>query len=73
MDNNQSKNKKLLTPLMLATAAVTLSAPVMAYDHQKQLNISDDGIKINQQVIQNKVATSTNYMGPGGMIMNDLD
>jgi hypothetical protein len=59
MEHNQSKNRKLLTPLMLASAAVMLSSPVMAYDHNDQLNISNDGVKINKHLIQNKTATST--------------
>lgn len=42
MENNQPKNQKLLTPLMLATAITTLSAPAFAfsYDHESQLNVS---------------------------------
>lgn len=48
MENNQTKNQKLLTPLMLATAITTLSAPAFAfnYDHQAQMNISAEDNKI---------------------------
>lgn len=42
MEHNQPKNQKLLTPLLLATAAITISAPVMAYDHDKQMSYSGD-------------------------------
>lgn len=48
MENNQSKSQKLLTPLMLATAITTLSAPAFAfsYDHDKQMNVLSDDNKV---------------------------
>ena len=48
MEQNQPKNQKLLTPLMLATAITTLSAPAFAfsYDHDAQLNVSTTDNKI---------------------------
>jgi hypothetical protein len=53
MEHNESKNQKLLTPLMLATAITTLSAPAIAfsYDHDAQLNLSsaDDKIIVAMQ------------------------
>lgn len=58
MEHNQPKNEKLLTPLMLATALSMVAAPVMAYDHDKQISISDDGVKIGK-IIANYTVTGT--------------
>jgi len=48
MENNQPKNQKLLTPLLLATAITTLSAPAFAfsYDHESQLNVTSEDNKV---------------------------
>jgi hypothetical protein len=74
MESNQSKNQKLLTPLMLATALVTVTAPVMAYDHDKQISATTDGVQNSQGVIQVAASTFTQTVNPKtGAIYSDAD
>ncbi|HQR83183.1 MAG TPA: hypothetical protein PK283_09770 [Thiotrichales bacterium] len=58
MEHNQSKGQKLLTPLMLASALSMVSIPAMAYDHDKQISMSEDGAKVGT-IIANYTVTGT--------------
>lgn len=70
MENNQSKNEKLLTPLMLATALSMVASPAMAYDHDKQLSVSSDSMKIGNMTVG---FTRTGTGSPYGSNDNDTD
>lgn len=73
MDNNQSKNEKLLTPLMLASALVTISSSAVAYDHSTQSSVFSDKVYATPYE-QMRQTTHTQTVNPTtGMIMNDQD
>lgn len=62
MEHNQPKNEKLLTPLMLATALSMVAAPVMAYDHDKQLSVGSDSMQIGNMTVNfTRTGTGSKY------------
>lgn len=69
------KQPKKLTPVMLATALVTVSSSAMAYDHKEQTSIlKDESIvfKSPYETLQDNTFTQT--VNPQtGMIYSDND
>jgi hypothetical protein len=71
MENNQSK---LLTPLMLASALVTISSSATAYDHSTQSSVFSDKTVFATPYDQMRQTTHTQTVNPStGMIYNDQD
>ena len=74
MEHNQPKNQKLLTPLMLASALVTISSSATAYDHSTQSSVFSDKTVFATPYDQMRQTTHTQTVNPStGMIYNDQD